>query len=290
MTTPTTEPPADGLAIHTRGLSIAFDGVPAVVDVDLDVHEGEVFGFLGPNGAGKSTTIRMLLDLLRPDSGEAVVLGAPVHHGEARVRAEIGFLPGDLALFPFLSGSQTLDLFAGLSGREPTLRDHVLDALGFDPGALKRPVRTYSTGMRQKIGIACAFQHDPRLLILDEPTTGLDPIVRDAFLDLVGERRAAGRTVFLSSHVLDEIDRCADRVGLISRAKLRMVATIDELRASRPRTIVLRYADGRRERRHHHGDPAPMLESIDREGLMDVEIRPASLDEVFRSVVGEADS
>jgi len=281
---------APTVAIESRGLTVAFGGIPAVADLDLEVFEGEVFGFLGPNGAGKSTSIRLLLDLLRPDAGEARVLGVPVQGGGSEIRAEIGFLPGDLALFPFLSGTETLAFFAGLSGREPILRDHVLETLGFQMDALARPVRTYSTGMRQKIGIACAFQHDPRLLILDEPTTGLDPIVRDAFLGLVVERKGAGRTVFLSSHVLDEIDRCADRVGLISDARLRMVATVSELRASRPRTIILRYEDGRTDRRHHHGDPASMLDSIDRDGLLDVEIRPASLDDVFRSVVGKADS
>ena len=278
--------PGSGPAIETRGLSVRFGDVPGILDLDLEVGVGEVYGFLGPNGAGKSTTIRLLLDLLRPDSGEARVFGTEVRTGGARLRADIGFLPGDLALFPFLNGFQTLRFLEGLSGRRATLRNEVLERLHFPTDALRRPVRTYSTGMRQKIGLVAAFQHDPRLLILDEPTTGLDPIVRDAFLELVNDRRVAGRTVFLSSHVLDEIDRCADRVGLIADARLRMESTVSELRESRPRTVVLRYADGRRESRQHHGEPNALLDEIHREGLVDVEVRPASLDEVFRSVVG----
>lgn len=277
-------------AIETRGLCVHFGRVPGVVDLDLQVHQGEVYGFLGPNGAGKSTTIRLLLDLLRPDQGEARLFGKEVRAGGAALRAEVGFLPGDLALFPFLNGRQTLELLEGLSGRTATLREEVLERLAFPIDALKRPVRTYSTGMRQKIGIAAAFQHDPRLLILDEPTTGLDPIVRDAFLELVRDRCIAGSTIFLSSHVLDEIDRCADRVGLIAGARLRMVSTVRELRDTRPRTVVLRYADGRCETMQHHGDPGDLLDGIDREGLIDIEMRPASLDEVFRSVVGKETS
>ena len=277
----------DKHAIETRDLSVRFGEVPGVLDLNLAVHVGEVYGFLGPNGAGKTTTIRLLLDLLRPDVGEVRLFGSEVRAGGAALRAHVGFLPGDLALFPFLNGFQTLRFLEGLSGREAKLRDQLLERLRFPLDALKRPVRTYSTGMRQKIGIVAAFQHDPRLLVLDEPTTGLDPIVRDAFIELVNDRRAAGRTVFLSSHVLDEIDRCADRVGLIAGARLRMESTVSELRESRPRTVVLRYADGRRESRQHHGDPRELLDQIPRDGLMEVEIRPATLDEVFRSVVGE---
>ena len=276
--------PSDAV-IETRGLTVRFGSVPGVLDLDLEVRPGEVFGFLGPNGAGKTTTIRMLLDLLRPDSGEARLFGVEVRSAGAALRSEVGFLPGDLALFPFLNGDRTLRLFERLYGRGARSRGELLERLDLSPRALRRPVRTYSTGMRQKLGIVAAFQHDPRLLILDEPTTGLDPIARDAFLRLVRDRSAAGHTVFLSSHVLDEIERTADRVGLIAGSRLRTVSTMESLRASRPRTVTLRYADGRRERTRHQGDPARLLDEIDRDGLVDVEVRPASLDDVFRALV-----
>jgi ABC-2 type transport system ATP-binding protein len=275
-------------AIETRGLTVHFGAVPGLLDLDLVVREGEVFGFLGPNGAGKSTTIRVLLDLLRPDAGEARIFGRNVRDRGQALRRDIGYLPGDLALIPSLTGGETLDLFAGLLGRAPVLRSAVLERIGLSNTDLARRVRTYSTGMRQKVGITCAFQHDPRLLILDEPTTGLDPMVRDGFLALVRERREQGRTVFLSSHVLDEISRTADRVGLISGARLRLVSSVEELRMSLPRTVQLRYADGRRERLTHHGSPEELLRSIDPVGLEDVEIRAASLDDIFRTVVEEA--
>ncbi|MAE62821.1 MAG: ABC transporter [Phycisphaeraceae bacterium] len=276
-------------AIETRGLTVRFGAVPGVLDLDLEVQVGEVFGFLGPNGAGKTTTIRTLLDLLRPDSGDARIFGTEVRSGGGALRADIGYLPGDLALFASLTGSQTLRLFERLVDRAPVLRDEVLERLNLDDEALRRRVRTFSTGMRQKLGIVCAFQHDPRLLILDEPTTGLDPLGRDAFLELVRSRRAAGRTVFLSSHVLDEIDRCADRVGLVASSRLRLVAPVQQLRATRPRRVALRYEGGRTESFTYTGSPGEMLAELDTDGLVDLEVRAASLDDVFRAVVQTED-
>ena len=273
------------LAIETQGLWVRFGPVVAVEALDLSVESGEVFGFLGPNGAGKTTTIRVLLDLLRPDEGNARLLGTDVVKGGGELRSRVGFLPGDLALFPDVTGDETLDLLARLQARPATRRHEVLERLGFGADALHRKVATYSTGMRQKIGIASAFQHDPELLILDEPTTGLDPLVRDRFLELVRARAAEGRTVVLSSHVLDEVERCADRVGLLHEGRLHLVESVAALRAHRPRRVRLRYADGRRES-FTTTDPAhAVLDWIPREGLADVEIRPASLDEVFRGIV-----
>jgi ABC-2 type transport system ATP-binding protein len=163
----------------------------------------------------------------------------------------------------------------------------VLTRLGFRRDALARRLRTYSTGMRQQIGIACAFQHDPELLVLDEPTTGLDPLVREAFLALVRDAGAAGRTVFLSSHVLDEIEDTCARVALIHRGVLRHVDRVDALRSRLPRAVVLRWRDGRVERRSHTGDPAALLRGLDLDALADLEIHPADLRDVFRDAVRE---
>ncbi|HYC77824.1 MAG TPA: ABC transporter ATP-binding protein [Planctomycetota bacterium] len=275
-------------ALRCVGLTALHAPDAGVEDLDLEVRVGEVFGFLGPNGAGKTTTIRLLLDLLRPDRGSAEVLGVETRAGGPELRRRIGFLPGDLALFPRTTGRRTLELFAALQRAAPVRREATLDRLGFPRDALDRAVRTYSTGMRQMIGLTIAFQHDPELLVLDEPTTGLDPMVRDGFLDLVREARARGRTVFLSSHVLTEVERVADRVALIARSRLRLTATLDELRARRPRTVTVIRRDGTRETWEHAGDPDPLLRRLAEERPLDVLIEPATLDAVFRAAVSEA--
>jgi ABC-2 type transport system ATP-binding protein len=278
----------EDLAIRCEGLTRYHGATPGVVDLDLAVPRGEVFGFLGPNGSGKTTTIRLLLDLLRPDRGRAIVLGHEVREGGPGLRARIGYLPGDLALFPRATGRQALDLFARLQGRPPDLRETVLAALGFPATALDRKVRTYSTGMRQMIGIAIAFQHAPELLVLDEPTTGLDPMVRDAFLDLVRAARGRGATVFLSSHVLDEVDRVADRVGLIAGARLRIVESVTDLSRKWPRRVWVRLKDGTEREFDANGDVPTLLEEIRALDPVEFEVRRAGLDHVFREVVSES--
>ena len=271
-----------------------YEVVKAVDGVTFTIERGERVGFLGPNGAGKTTTIRMLLDLLRPDSGEARVLGVPVRHGGGDLRRRIGFLPGDLALHGSLSGAATLAFFSDLVGRPPVRRDEVLDRLGFPRHALARKVKTYSTGMRQMLGITLALQHAPELLILDEPTSGLDPLVRDAVLGLLRECRARGQTVFLSSHVLDEVDRCADRVGIIHRGRLHTVARVDELKLGGHRVVTLRWRGGRSETFESDEPPRALLERVtaladgSADPLHDVEIRPLGLDAIFKRIVGEA--
>lgn len=274
-------------AVSVRGLTVRYGDHTAVDDLDLEVRSGEIFGFLGPNGAGKTTTIRALLDLLRPDEGEVRVLGRDVRAAGGELRARMGYLPGDLAVFPFLTARETMALHADLNRAGAPSRDDVLARLGFPDRALDRPMRTCSTGMRQMIGITCALQHDPDLLVLDEPTTGLDPIVRRQFLALLRDRAAAGATILFSSHVLAEVEDCADRVALVSGGKIRMLAGIDELRVRSPRRVELWFADGRRETRAHRGDPAELLDSIEREGLVDVTIRPVDLGELFREIVEE---
>ncbi len=274
-------------AILCRGLTALHAPGAGVADLDLSVRQGEVFGFLGPNGAGKTTTIRLLLDLLRPERGTAELLGVDVRKGGPELRRRIGFLPGDLALFPGTSGRETLALFSALQDRPPVLRDEALRRLGFPTAALDRPTRTYSTGMRQMIGLVVAFQHDPELLVLDEPTTGLDPVVREAFLSLVRDARDRGRTVFLSSHILEEVERTADRVGLIAGSRLKLTASLEDLRRRLPRLVTVVRKDGGIERFEHTGPVGPLLHDLATEAAADVRIEPASLDAVFRAAVRE---
>ena len=276
-------------AIETRDLTLRYAGGAGIDSVGLSVERGEIFGFLGENGAGKTTTIRIVLDLLRPDRGEARVLGVPVRSGGGELRRRIGFLPGELEFPAGLTGEGALALFAALQRRPAPRRDEILDRLGFPRHALRRPVKHYSTGMRQMIGIACAMQHDPELLLLDEPTTGLDPLVRDRVLTLLREARARGQTVFLSSHVLDEVERLCDRVAIIHRGTLRRVATVAELRFAGRRRVTLRFADGRLESFESDEEAPALLARLravaDGGALQDVEIRAGALDEIFRAIV-----
>jgi beta-exotoxin I transport system ATP-binding protein len=198
-------------AIRAEHLTKFYGEARGILELDLEVQEGEIFGFLGPNGAGKTTTIRLLLDLIRPSSGRAEVFGLETRRDAVAIRRRIGYLPGDLRLYERLTGRELLDYFGHLRG---------LDGLGNGPALaerlaveIDRPVRDLSRGNRQKIGLLQAFMHQPDLLILDEPTSGLDPLIQQVFYDLVREATAEGRTVFLSSHNLAEVQHVADRVG-----------------------------------------------------------------------------
>jgi beta-exotoxin I transport system ATP-binding protein len=214
-------------AIETERLTKTYGRNPGIRDVDLVVNEGEVFGFLGPNGAGKTTTIRTLLNFLRPTSGRARVFGMDTRRESVAVRARVGNLPGEFALEDRMSGEKLLRYFARLRGVKDLGYAHELaERLGAD---LRRPMRRLSRGNKQKIGLVQAMFHRPPLLILDEPTGGLDPLVQEEFLEIVGEVRAEGRTVFFSSHVLSEVERVCDRVGIIRGGELVTVETTETL-------------------------------------------------------------
>ena len=219
--------------VLAKALSKRFGSVIALESLDLELRPGEVFGLIGPNGAGKTTTMRLLLDILRPTSGEARVLGLDPRAGSAGLRRRIGFLPGELRLEGRITARTALEQFAAISGPvEPGGIDRLAERLGLDLG---RRVGQLSKGNKQKLGIIQAFMHRPELLVLDEPTSGLDPLVQQEFLALVGEAAAAGQTVLLSSHVLSEVERSADRVGILHRGRLVKVGTVTGLRLTRRR-------------------------------------------------------
>ena len=211
--------------IETEGLTKRFGALAAVADLDLAVEGGEIFGFLGPNGAGKTTTTRLLLDALRPTCGVARVLGGSGRDPE--IRRRIGVLPADLHFDPRLTGRELFAYVGRLRGEDRSSAvDQLCERFDLDPD---RRIDELSTGNRRKVGIVVAFAHDPELLVLDEPTSGLDPIMQEEFHDLVRERNAMGTTVFLSSHVLAEVQEMADRVGLIGDGRLLDVRTVAEL-------------------------------------------------------------
>lgn len=228
-------------AITASGLTKFYGDAPGIIDLDLDIAEGEVFGFLGPNGAGKSTTIRTLLNFLYATSGSATVLGLDIEKDTVEIRRRTGYLPGDLALYETMTAREFLLYFANLR-KVDTLANvsQLADRFELD---LDRRISDYSTGNRQKVGLVNAFMHEPELLILDEPTAGLDPLMQQEFQHLINETRAAGRTVFLSSHILSEVDRVADRVGIVRESRLIAVDTVEAFKAAAQATISLRFTE-----------------------------------------------
>ncbi len=214
--------------IIASGLSKDYGSGRGLFDLDLEVQQGEVFGFLGPNGAGKLTTMRLLLDLIRPSSGFARVLGFDSCAESVEIRRRVGFLPGDLALYPKLTGGAVLDYLAKLRGGvDRRTRDSLVERFDAD---LSRPVRELSTGNRQKLGLVQAFMHEPELLILDEPIAGLDPLVQQSFHALLSEVSGQGRTVFLSSHTLSEVERVTNRLAILRQGRLVVVDSLENLR------------------------------------------------------------
>jgi len=230
--------PPTAPALSSDGLSKHFGPVHALQDLSLRIEQGEVFGFLGPNGAGKTTTIRLLLGLLAPTSGTATVLGETVALGRARWRTDVGYLPGEVAFWPGLSGRQTLNFLARLARRPPVDRPALLERMGLDAATLSRHVHTYSDGMKQKLGLVQALQCRPRLALLDEPTKGLDPLVQQAFYELVGDARRQGMTLLISSHVLTEVERLCDRVAMLRLGKLVFAGDVEEIRRVQRRRVV----------------------------------------------------
>jgi ABC-2 type transport system ATP-binding protein len=214
--------------IRTYGLTKEFRGRLAVDALDIEVERGEVYGFLGPNGAGKTTTIRMLMGLLRPSAGRAEIFGLDAWRDRVTIHRRTGNLPGDFAFDQTLTGREAVSLFARLRGLDLYEQSRRL-AERFEAD-LDRPLKLLSTGNRQKIGLILTFAHEPELVILDEPTAGLDPLMQEEFLALVEEQRTAGTTIFLSSHNLAEVERCCDRVALIREGGLIAVDRVDALR------------------------------------------------------------
>ena len=292
---------ASAVAVRAEALTVAYRHGRGIEGLDLEVPTGEVFGFLGPNGAGKTTTIRTLLDLLRPTSGRVAVLGLDSHAASMEIRARTGYLPGDLALPDRLTGQEVLEWYSSLRpGTPPVRRDELVDRFG---AQLDRPVRRLSRGNRQKLGLVQAFQHDPELVILDEPTSGLDPLVQDEFHRLVRDHVAAGGSVFLSSHSLDEVQHIADRVGIVREGRLVTLETVESLRQRGLRRVTATVGPGQGERAvgrlaslaevgdlHLDGDVvtfavggsfAPVVEALAGVEVLDLLSRSADLDEVF---------
>ena len=284
--------------LATRALTKHYGNVKALVDLTLEVRRGEIFGFLGPNGAGKSTLIRTLLGFLHPTHGSATVLGRDIVTDSVEIRRRTGYLPGGIALYDSLSGADALEYLAALQDQGSALRDELCERLQMPASVLRRKVRDYSRGMRQKIGVIQALQHDPELAILDEPTEGLDPLMQHAFYDLMDDQRKKGRTIFFSSHVLSEVERMCDRVAIIRSGKLMALQNVEDLLARRKRKVQLRWrgvapdlggvpgladveVEGDRMSATLLGDVSGFVRAIASPSLEDLTIEPARLEEAF---------
>ncbi len=232
-------------AISISGITKQYGSLKAVNNLSLEVNQGEILGFLGLNGAGKTTTIRILLDLLRPTSGRASIFGHDCQADGLQARSDIGYLPGEMGIYSDLTGREVLDLLAALNDRavDKTHRGELQERLNLPDSDLRRRLREYSTGMKRKLGIIQAFQADPLLLILDEPTEGLDPLMQQSFYELLADAKQRGRTIFMSSHVLSEVDRVCDRIAILRKGDLVLLSAVDEGRRLVPRRVRILFAD-----------------------------------------------
>lgn len=300
-------PAPHSLAIECARVVKDYGSGRGVFGLDVSVRRGEVFGFIGPNGAGKTTTIRLLMDLIRPDQGKVTVLGLDAHRQSLDLKRRIGYLPGELAQFPGVSAGYIIGLLSGLRGGVDQKRIAALaDRFGLD---LRRKYEELSHGNKQKVALVAAFMHDPELLILDEPTLGLDPIMQREFRDLVRERVSAGASVFLSSHVLSEVEQACDRLALINAGRVVRAGTLEELRALRTHRVEARIQGTLAAQdllnlegvsavgvRDHvvtcsvHGPIGPLLHSLEAAGVIELDSHEMSLEEVFFAQIGEADA
>jgi beta-exotoxin I transport system ATP-binding protein len=294
-------------AVETEGLAKTYPGgIRALAGLDLRVERGEVFGYLGPNGAGKSTTIRLLLDLIHPTAGRASVLG--VDSRDVQARRPVGYLPGDLRLGERMTAREQLDSLARLRGGvDQRLRDELCERFRL---VLDRPIRHLSKGNRQKVGVVQAFMHRPELVVLDEPSSGLDPLLQAELRTLMRETAADGRTVVLSSHSLDEVQHIADRVGIIRAGLLVDLDSVDRLRERALRHVTIVFAEPVEPERFvrldgvrlDHADgsvlrlsaPEPAMDAVVKEAaahkVVDLVSQPADLEEIFLELYEEPDA
>ena len=221
-------------------LQKSYGKVQAVRGISMSVERGEIFGFLGPNGAGKTTTIRCMLDVIRPSAGIIRVLGLDAQRDALALHQRIGYLPGDVRLPGQMTGKQVINYFSRLQGLEPVLLNELVARFDVE---MKRPIKGYSKGMRQKIGVVLAFMCDPEVLILDEPTSGLDPLLQKVFNEFLLEEQARGKTVFMSSHIMSDVEKVCHRVAVIRQGELVTVEEVEKLREKAGQRVTVEFGD-----------------------------------------------
>lgn len=287
--------------IRAAGLAKRFGTVEALRPLDLEVSEGEVLGYLGPNGAGKTTTIRLLLGLLRPTAGRAEIFGLDVQKHTVEAHGRLAYVAGETSLWPSLTGAETLHLLGRVQGRvDPAYRDELIERFAFDPS---KKVRSLSKGNRQKLGLIAGLMSRADLLLLDEPSSGLDPLMEQEFRRCVLEAKAAGQTVFLSSHILPEVEALCDRVAILRAGRIVETGTLAELRHLSALLVEATFratppdlsavpgvsdveVDGNRVRLEVQGSFEPLLERLSAVGVTQLLSREPSLEELFLAQYG----
>ena len=288
-------------AIRIEGLTKYYGPVVGVEDLTLEVARGEVFGFLGANGAGKTTTIRLVLGLLRPTSGRAEIFGLDSQRRAVDAHRRLAYVPGETSLWPGLTGEETLHLLGRVHGSvDAAYRDRLIERFEFEPS---KKVRAYSKGNRQKLMLIAAFMCRPDLLILDEPTAGLDPLMEQAFRQCVAEARGEGQSVFLSSHILSEVEALCDRVAILRAGELVEIGTLAEMRHLSALSVEATFdgtppdltrvpgvtgvtVEGNRVRCQVHGSVEPLLKVLAAAGVHELLSREPSLEELFLAHYG----
>ena len=288
-------------AVHTEGLGKRYGDVDALRDLDLAVAQGEVVGYLGPNGAGKTTTIRLLLGLARPTAGRAEIFGLDCQRRTVEAHRRLAYVPGEANLWPSLTGEETLHLLGRIQGQvDAQYRDLLIDRFDLDPS---KKVRAYSKGNKQKILLIAALVTRPDLLVLEEPTSGLDPLMEQVFRHCVTEARQAGQTVFLSSHILSEVEALCDRVGILREGRLVEMGTLAEMRHLSTLTVDATFddvppdltgvagvkravADGRQIHLEMQGSIDPLISALAGTGVRQLLSREPSLEELFLAQYG----
>lgn len=291
-------------SISTRGLTKDFGDGRGVFDLDITTGQAEIFGFIGPNGSGKTTTIRLLMDLLRPDRGTAAILGHDTRADSLYLKRVVGYLPGELPQFGGLTAAEVIGLLAGMRGNvDPARVSTLADRFDLE---LHRRYRDLSHGNKQKVGLLQAFMHEPMVLILDEPTLGLDPLLQQEFRTLLRETIDRGASVFLSSHVLSEVEQVCDRIAFINRGRVTRTGSLDELRALRvhrvdiavdtaiDRAAIERLSgvsdvvvDDRHVRCSVRGSFGPLLTALGSAAVREIDSRELSLEELFIAEYGD---
>ena len=282
-------------AIEVKNLKKHFGKTKAVDGISFAVAEGEIFGFLGPNGAGKTTTIRCLMDFIRPSEGEITILGMDAHRDTVKIKEEIGYLPGNVKLYDKWTGKEHIDFVESIRGKSEHVAE-LVKLLEFDP---KKRFKSLSSGNKQKLGIILALMHEPKILVMDEPTLGLDPLLQNKIYLLLEEYKKKGTTIFFSSHNLPEVERVCDKVGIIKEGKLVEVASLKELEGKKLHKVEVRFNDKFKASDFKFdgvesveeiadgiiltvgGNLNPVIRKLAKYDLADIQISHASLEEVF---------
>lgn len=284
--------PYDINVIEVRNITKKYKDVLAVKNISFDVKKGEIFGFLGPNGAGKTTTIRTLLGFLKPNHGEAFIFGKNIKDNIVDIRKNVGYIPGELNLYEHLTGRQCLKYFSSIRNTNLSLLDELLETFQLP---LDRKIKTYSRGMKQKLGIVQAFMDDPEIVIMDEPTSGLDPLLQQKFYQFLHNEKKKGRTMFFSSHILSEVDKVCDRVGIIRKGTLVALERVENLKRKKGKRIRLKIKEDPKELSSltntrmvdgwiefvTEGNIDEVIKKIAKFSIVDLEVQEFSLEDIF---------